>query len=99
MSLTEVASEEEVRVFEPLLLLHHEHHVPEVHPLGPRPHRQRRGTHQVVHVTELPLFRSSDGLQGSFIGLLVSEIIGYLQSKAINICFKLIHLILSASSL
>ena len=99
MSLTEVASEEEVRVFEPLLLLHHEHHVPEVHPLGPRPHRQRRGTHQVVHVTELPLFRSSNRLQGSFIGLLVSEIIGYLQSKAIKICFKLIHLILSASSL
>ena len=98
MSLTEVASEEEVRVFEPLLLLHHEHHVPEVDPLGPRPHRQRRGTHQVVHVTELPLFRSSNRLQGSFIGLLVSEIIGYLQSKAIKICFKL-HLILSASSL
>ena len=99
MPLTEVASEEEVRVFEPLLLFHHEHHVPQVHPLGPRPHRQRRGTHQVVHVTELPLFRSSNRLQGSFIGLLVSEIIGYLQSKAIKICFKLIHLILSASSL
>ena len=79
VSLTEVASEEEVRVFEPLLLLHHEHHVPKVHPLGPRPHRQRRGTHQVVHVTELPLFRSSNRLQGSFIGLLVSEIIGYLH--------------------
>ena len=86
-------------MFEPLLLLHHEHHVPQMHPLGPRPHRQRRGTHQVVHVTELPLFRSSNRLQGSFIGLLVSEIIGYLQSKAIKICFKLIHLILSASSL
>ena len=99
MSLTEVASEEEVRVFEPLLLLHHEHHVPQVDPLGPGPHRQRRGTHQVVHVTELPLLRSSDGLQGSFIGLLVSESINYLQSIVIKMCSKFIHLILSASSL
>ena len=81
MSLTEVASEEEVRVFEPLLLLHHEHHVPQMHPLGPGPHWQRRGTHQVVHVTELPLFRSSNRLQGSFIGLLVSGSIDYIYNR------------------
>ena len=64
-------------MLESLLLLHHEHDVPQVNSLRPRPDRECRGAHHRVAspcLAKLPLLGSADCLQSSPVGFLVPEI-------------------------